>query len=43
MTNAELLTLECDVLIPAAMDGQLTAENADAVRARIDALGEGRA
>ncbi|MFN8525332.1 MAG: Glu/Leu/Phe/Val dehydrogenase [Chloroflexota bacterium] len=34
VSNADLLGLACDVLIPAAMEGQLTADNADAVRAR---------
>jgi glutamate dehydrogenase (NAD(P)+) len=31
----DLLTLECDVLVPAAMDGALTAENAPLVQARL--------
>ena len=35
MTNEELLELECDVLIPAALEGQLTDENADAVKATV--------
>ncbi len=35
ISNAELLTLPCDILIPAALEGQLTAANADAVRARL--------
>jgi len=35
VTNAELLELPCDVLIPAAMEGQITAENADRVKARL--------
>jgi glutamate dehydrogenase (NAD(P)+) len=35
VTNADLLELECDVLIPAAIEGQLTEENADRVRAAI--------
>jgi glutamate dehydrogenase (NAD(P)+) len=34
-TNAELLTTECDVLVPAAMDRVLTNENADRVRTRL--------
>jgi glutamate dehydrogenase (NAD(P)+) len=34
ITNAELLGLPCDFLIPAAMEGQLTGDNADAVSAR---------
>jgi len=33
--NADLLTLDVDVLIPAAIENQLTAQNADEVRARI--------
>ncbi|MCA9886962.1 MAG: glutamate dehydrogenase, partial [Anaerolineae bacterium] len=32
--NAELLAVECDVLIPAAMEGQLHGDNADDVKAR---------
>jgi glutamate dehydrogenase (NAD(P)+) len=35
VTNAELLTLPCDILIPAALEGQLTAANAARVRARL--------
>lgn len=35
ITNAELLTLDCDVLIPAALEGQITAANAKDVRAWI--------
>ncbi|RME89980.1 MAG: Glu/Leu/Phe/Val dehydrogenase, partial [Verrucomicrobia bacterium] len=34
ITNEELLTLDVDVLVPAALENQLTAANADAVRAR---------
>ncbi|MEX0900929.1 MAG: Glu/Leu/Phe/Val dehydrogenase dimerization domain-containing protein [Gammaproteobacteria bacterium] len=33
ITNAELLALDCDVLIPAAIGEVITADNADAVRA----------
>ena len=33
--NQELLTLDCDVLIPAALSGQITGENADDVKAKI--------
>lgn len=33
ISNDELLTLPCDILIPAAMEGQLTQKNADAVKA----------
>jgi glutamate dehydrogenase (NAD(P)+) len=35
ISNAELLQLHCDVLIPAALGGQITAENASRVRARL--------
>ena len=35
VTNAELLELECDVLIPAALEGVITARNAPRIRARI--------
>lgn len=35
LTNGELLTLRCDVLIPAALEGQLHEGNADRVRARL--------
>ncbi len=35
ITNAELLTANVDVLIPAALGGVLTAENANDVRARL--------
>jgi glutamate dehydrogenase (NAD(P)+) len=35
MTNEELLELECDVLIPAAIENVLTEENADAVKATV--------
>jgi len=35
VTNAELLSLPCDVLIPAAMEGQLTAANAPYIQASI--------
>ena len=34
ITNQELLSLPVDFLVPAALEGQLTGENADAVRAR---------
>ncbi len=34
ITNAELLELPVDVLVPAAIEGQVTAENADRVRAK---------
>ena len=35
ITNEELLTCNCDVLIPAALDEQLHQDNADHVRARV--------
>jgi glutamate dehydrogenase (NAD(P)+) len=35
VTNEELLELECDVLIPAALEGQLTSDNASRVRASV--------
>lgn len=35
ITNEELLELECDVLIPAALERQITAENAPNLRCRI--------
>ena len=35
VTNEELLELECDVLIPAALENQITATNAADVRAKI--------
>jgi len=35
ISNAELLELPCDVLIPAAKEGQLTADNAPRVRAKL--------
>jgi glutamate dehydrogenase (NAD(P)+) len=35
VTNAELLLLPCDILIPAAMENQLTGENAAGVQARL--------
>jgi glutamate dehydrogenase (NAD(P)+) len=35
ITNAELLVLPCDVLVPAALEGQLTGHNAPQIQARI--------
>jgi glutamate dehydrogenase (NAD(P)+) len=35
VTNHELLELDCEVLIPAAIEGQLTEANADRVRASV--------
>ncbi len=34
LTNAELLELPCDVLIPAALEGQITRHNADRIQAQ---------
>src|SRR6185436_1394290 len=39
LPTPEGLELDCDVLIPAALEGQLTAENAPRIRARIVAEG----
>jgi glutamate dehydrogenase (NAD(P)+) len=39
VTNAELLELQCDVLVPAAMENQITRANAANVRARMIAEG----
>jgi glutamate dehydrogenase (NAD(P)+) len=35
VTNAELLAIECDVLVPAAIGGVVHAGNADTIRARM--------
>jgi len=35
VSNAELLELPCEILIPAALEGQLTARNAGAIQARL--------
>ncbi len=35
VSNEELLSLECDVLIPAALENQIRADNADDVKARL--------
>ncbi|HEX3220815.1 MAG TPA: Glu/Leu/Phe/Val dehydrogenase [Candidatus Limnocylindria bacterium] len=35
VTNAELLELECDILVPAALENQITDKNADRIKARI--------
>ncbi len=35
VTNAELLELECDVLVPAAMEDQITPENAHNIKAKL--------
>jgi len=39
ISNAELLCLPCDVLVPAALERQITAENAGQIRCRILAEG----
>ena len=35
MTNDELLTADCDILIPAALEGQLHEDNADQIKATL--------
>ncbi|HOE26662.1 MAG TPA: Glu/Leu/Phe/Val dehydrogenase [bacterium] len=35
VTNAELLELDCELLVPAALEGQITAEIAPRIRARV--------
>jgi glutamate dehydrogenase (NAD(P)+) len=35
ISNTELLQLDCEVLIPAALDGQITASNASGIQARL--------
>jgi len=39
VTNAELLELPCDVLVPAALEGQIRADNAGRLRCKILAEG----
>jgi glutamate dehydrogenase (NAD(P)+) len=39
MTNDELLSLECDLLVPCALEAQITGANAARVRARVVAEG----
>jgi glutamate dehydrogenase/leucine dehydrogenase len=39
VTNEELLELDCEILVPAALEGVLTADNAPRVQARIVAEG----
>jgi len=35
ISNQELLELDCDILVPAAVQNQITAENADKIKAKI--------
>ncbi len=35
ITNEELLALDCDVLVPAALENTITEDNADAVKAKV--------
>tara|TARA_R110000868_G_scaffold80875_1_gene229205 strand:- start:4026 stop:5354 length:1329 start_codon:yes stop_codon:yes gene_type:complete len=35
ITNADLLTLDCDILIPAALESQITSHNAAEIKARL--------
>jgi len=35
ITNAELLVTDCDVLVPAALENQITAENAGQIKAKV--------
>jgi glutamate dehydrogenase (NAD(P)+) len=39
ITNEELLELDCDILLPCALEGQITGRNAARIRARL--IGEG--
>ena len=39
ITNEELLEIECDILIPAALENQITKVNADKIKAKIVAEG----
>ena len=39
ITNEELLTLDCDILIPSAMENQVTGKNADKLKCKIYAEG----
>jgi len=39
ITNAELLELDCEVLVPAATENQITSENAARIKARVIAEG----
>ncbi|HYH94110.1 MAG TPA: Glu/Leu/Phe/Val dehydrogenase [Candidatus Saccharimonadales bacterium] len=35
ITNAEVLEVDCEILIPAALENQITAQNADRIKARL--------
>ena len=35
LSNEELLELDCDILVPAAIENQITAENAHNIKAKI--------
>ena len=35
ITNEEIFELDCDVIVPAAIEGQITEENADKIKAKI--------
>ncbi|MEM3612916.1 MAG: Glu/Leu/Phe/Val dehydrogenase [Candidatus Bathyarchaeia archaeon] len=39
ITNEELLEIECDILVPAALENQITKANADKIKAKIIAEG----
>jgi glutamate dehydrogenase (NAD(P)+) len=39
VSNSELLELECDVLVPAATENQITSQNADRIRCKVLAEG----
>jgi glutamate dehydrogenase (NAD(P)+) len=39
ITNEELLGLDCEVLVPAALENQITSQNADRIKARVIAEG----
>ena len=39
VTNSELLELECDVLVPAATENQITSQNADKIKCKVLAEG----
>jgi len=39
ITNTELFEISCDILVPAALEGQITRKNADKIKARIIAEG----